>query len=110
MKIRKVELRLIQPDFTKSSNPNMKNFTGGCYPIMIRIITDEGIYGDGAVSLGFGVGQTAVIELAKDFARRIIGKNALETEVIWEIISSPQMTTSSPTLMSVPEVYFTLPR
>ncbi len=86
MKIRKVELRLIQPDFTKSSNPNMKNFTGGCYPIMIRIITDEGIYGDGAVSLGFGVGQTAVIELAKDFARRIIGKNALETEVIWEML------------------------
>ncbi len=86
MKIKKVELRLIHPDYSKSANPNMKNFTGGCIPIMVRIITDEGIYGDGAISLGFGVGQTAIIELCKDFARRIIGKNPLETEVIWEML------------------------
>ena len=86
MKIRKVELRLLHPDESKAPNPNMKNYTGGCLPIMVRILTDEGIYGDGGVSLGFGIGQRAIVELSRDFARRILGRDALETEVIWEML------------------------
>lgn len=55
-------------------------------PVGCRIYTDEGIYGDGEAALGYGIGKTSALGAMRDFASLIIGKNPLETEVLWEIM------------------------
>lgn len=54
------------------------------YPVVCRIYTDEGIYGDGDSALAFGAGYSAVFAILKEYARRIIGMDPLQNEVIWE--------------------------
>lgn len=53
-------------------------------PIMIRINTDEGISGVGEAGLAYGSGSNAAIGILKDLAPRIIGKNPMNIESIWE--------------------------
>lgn len=83
MKITKVEVRLVHPDYSLAANDNMQKFTGGCVPIMVRIHTDEGIYGDGEIGLGFGTGQMVAVEYAKSLSALLIGRDPLEHDVIW---------------------------
>jgi L-alanine-DL-glutamate epimerase-like enolase superfamily enzyme len=52
-------------------------------PVMIRIYTDEGIYGDGESGLAYGVASSASFGIIKDYAELIIGDDPLEHEVIW---------------------------
>ncbi|MEA4882315.1 MAG: mandelate racemase/muconate lactonizing enzyme family protein [Clostridia bacterium] len=52
-------------------------------PVVVRINTDEGIYGYGEVGLAYGVGASAGFGMAKDLARTIIGKNPMNNEAIW---------------------------
>jgi L-alanine-DL-glutamate epimerase-like enolase superfamily enzyme len=55
----------------------------GWRPVITRIHTDEGIYGDGEAALAYGVASTAAFGAVKDYAELIIGDDPLEHEIIW---------------------------
>ena len=56
----------------------------GQRPILLRIDTDEGIYGVGEVGMAYGTGGTAAVGVVQDYAAKIIGMNPMDTERIWE--------------------------
>lgn len=58
--------------------------TTGQRPILVRVDTDEGIYGVGEVGLAYGVGGAAGAAMVKELAARIIGRDPFQTERIWE--------------------------
>lgn len=57
---------------------------GAWRPIVCRIYTDEGIYGDGEAALAYGDAQLAAFGMVQNFAKLIIGMNPLDHEVIWD--------------------------
>ena len=61
-----------------------KRPTTGQRPILVRVDTDEGIYGVGEVGLAYGVGGAAGAAMVKELAARIIGKDPFQIERIWE--------------------------
>jgi len=52
-------------------------------PIICRIHTDEGIYGDGEAGIALGTGAPAAFGMVQDLARLIIGLDPMNTEFIW---------------------------
>jgi L-alanine-DL-glutamate epimerase-like enolase superfamily enzyme len=50
---------------------------------LVRIYTDEGIYGDGEAALAYGVSANGIFGIIKDYAELIIGDDPLDHEVIW---------------------------
>lgn len=72
MKITKIDVLLVT-----TANPIWR-------PILCRIYTDEGIYGDGEAAVAYISGQTAAFGMIQDFARMIIGMDPLKNEVIWD--------------------------
>ena len=61
---------------------NLKN--GHWRPIVCRIYTDEGIYGDGEAALAYGESKIAAFGIVQNFAKLIIGMDPLQHEVIWD--------------------------
>ena len=61
---------------------NLKN--GHWRPIVCRIYTAEGIYGDGEAALAYGESQIAAFGIVQNFAKLIIGMDPLQHEVIWD--------------------------
>ena len=53
-------------------------------PILCRIYTDEGIYGDGEAAIAYSAGAPAAYGMVKDLAPLILGMDPLENEVIWD--------------------------
>ncbi len=53
-------------------------------PILCRVHTDDGIYGDGEAAVAYISGQTAAFGMIQDFAKFIIGMDPLKNEVIWD--------------------------
>jgi len=53
-------------------------------PILCRVYTDEGIYGDGEAALAYGNAQNAAFGMVKDLAQLVIGMDPLDNEVIWD--------------------------
>ncbi len=53
-------------------------------PIVCRIHTDEGIYGDGEAALAYGEAQFAAFGMVQNFAKLIIGMDPLDHESIWD--------------------------
>ena len=53
-------------------------------PILCRIRTDEGIYGDGEAALAYGIASPAAAGMIRDLATLIIGMDPLDSEVIWD--------------------------
>ena len=53
-------------------------------PVVCRIHTDAGIYGDGEAALAYGEAQVAAYGIVQNMARLIIGMDPLDTEVIWD--------------------------
>ena len=53
-------------------------------PVICRIYTDEGIYGDGEAAMAYGIGAPAAFGMVKDLASMIIGMDPLDNEVIWD--------------------------
>ncbi len=74
MKITKVDVLHLKTD--------LKN--GHWRPIVCRIYTDEGIYGDGEAALAYGEAQCAAFGIVVNFAKLIIGMNPLDHEIIWD--------------------------
>ena len=56
----------------------------GWRPVICRIYTDEGIYGDGEAALAYGVAAPAAFGMVQDLAKLIIGMDPLKNEVIWD--------------------------
>ena len=72
MKITKIDLLYCEP-----VEDNWK-------PSFCRVYTDEGIYGDGEITLSYGDTTEAAFSILKDFAPMLIGMNPLDHEVIWQ--------------------------
>jgi len=53
-------------------------------PVVCRIHTDEGVYGDGEAALAYGVASSGAFGMVKDLSKLIIGMDPLENEVIWD--------------------------
>ena len=53
-------------------------------PVLCRIYTDEGIYGDGEAALAYGIASPAAVGMIQDLAQLIIGMDPLDNEVIWD--------------------------
>jgi L-alanine-DL-glutamate epimerase-like enolase superfamily enzyme len=72
MKITKVDVMLV-----KVPNPIW-------HPIMCRVYTDAGIYGDGEAAMAYGVGATGAFGMIQDLAKLVIGMDPLDNEVVWD--------------------------
>ena len=75
MKIVKVDILHLKTNLKKG---------GHWRPIVCRIYTDEGIYGDGEAALAYGEAQFAAFGILRNFAKLIIGMNPLDHEIIWD--------------------------
>lgn len=75
MKITKIDVMLV--DVKPEDNP-------GWEPIVCRIYTDAGLYGDGEAALAYGCASRAAYGMLQDLGRLIIGMDPLAHEVIWE--------------------------
>ena len=53
-------------------------------PVICRIFTDAGIYGDGEAALAYGIAVPAAFGMVRDLAQLIIGMDPLDNEVIWD--------------------------
>lgn len=63
----------------------MKMETGEHFtPIVVRVYTDEGIYGDGEAALAYGYARNAAFGMLKDFGELLIGMDPLDHEIIWD--------------------------
>ena len=56
----------------------------GWEPIVCRVYTDSGIYGDGEAALAYGRASRAAFGMIQDLAGLVIGMDPLSNEVIWE--------------------------
>lgn len=52
-------------------------------PVVCRIYTDTGLYGDGEAAVAYGRGTGGAFGQIREYAELVIGKDPLETEVIW---------------------------
>ncbi len=53
-------------------------------PILVKVVTDEGIHGIGEAALAYGTGQTAAAGMIKDLAENtVLGKDPFRIEAIW---------------------------
>ncbi|MFZ7101877.1 MAG: mandelate racemase/muconate lactonizing enzyme family protein [Peptococcaceae bacterium] len=84
MKITKIDIMLLHPRNQKGESPKSAFVTPQFSPVVCRIYTDEGIFGDGEAALSFNCCATSAIYMIKDMAELIIGFNPLENEVIWD--------------------------
>ncbi len=55
-------------------------------PVVCRVYTDEGIYGDGEAAVAYETGSLAAFSMIKELAPMIIGKDPLNTEAIWDMM------------------------
>ena len=77
MKITKVDIMLmgLQPEDNRAWSP-----------VLCRVYTDAGIYGDGEAAMAYGSGSRGAFSTIADFAEKIIGVDPLQTELIWETL------------------------
>jgi L-alanine-DL-glutamate epimerase-like enolase superfamily enzyme len=73
VKITKVDVMQVQT----RGNPTWR-------PILCRVYTDEGIYGDGEAALAYGTAAPAAFGMIQDLAKLVIGMDPLDNEVIWD--------------------------
>ena len=70
MKISKVEVMALEKDMG----------CGGSRPIIVRIYTDEGLWGTGEAGVAIGSGSRGAFEVLKDFAPMIKGMDPMAHE------------------------------
>ena len=64
----------------RSKDPSLSYFN----PVLMRVNTDEGISGVGEAGLAYGSGSNAAVGILKDLCPRLIGKDPMNIEAIWE--------------------------
>ncbi|MEU0266762.1 mandelate racemase/muconate lactonizing enzyme family protein [Nocardioides sp. NPDC006303] len=77
--MRITSVRIIQP-----KTPGLNDFGIPWNPTVLRIETDEGIYGIGEIGLPMGHAAHGQVGLARDYAPLIIGMDPFQTSAIWE--------------------------
>ncbi len=55
-------------------------------PIVCRVHTDEGLYGDGEAGIALGVGADGAYGMLKDLAAMCIGKDPMNVDAIWSAL------------------------
>ncbi len=56
-------------------------------PIILRLITDEGIYGLGEFPLAYGIGRQAAIAMTKEMVEHyVIGADPMQIEAMWHTL------------------------
>lgn len=55
-------------------------------PILVRVNTDEGIYGYGEAGATFILGSDSVFAMLKEMSKLIIGMDPMQNEVIWDTL------------------------
>jgi mandelate racemase len=53
-------------------------------PILVRVDTDDGVYGLGEVGLAYGSAGKAGFGIVQDMAKHVIGLDPFDTEAIWD--------------------------
>ncbi|MEN6413410.1 MAG: mandelate racemase/muconate lactonizing enzyme family protein [Veillonellales bacterium] len=56
----------------------------GQRPILVRIGTDQGIFGVGEAGMAYGIGGSAAVGMIKDLSQMLLGLDPFNTEFIWE--------------------------
>jgi galactonate dehydratase len=56
---------------------------GKLHPVIVEIVTDEGITGIGEAAIAYGIGGTAAAGMVKDLAPRIVGRDPSRIEELW---------------------------
>lgn len=81
MKITNAEILLVQSgiEFTSVKGTHVLPWK----PILLKLYTDEGIYGVGEVGVAYGSAANAAYGMLKDFVPYIIGMDPFDTEAIW---------------------------
>lgn len=87
MKVTKIDVMLLKPrkemkPMDESNGMDWNNIPWR--PVVCRVYTDEGIYGDGEAAMAYGVGAPGAFGMLQDFAKLLIGKDPLKNEKIWE--------------------------
>ena len=58
--------------------------TGKLHPVVVELVTDEGITGIGEAAIAYGLGGTAAAGMIKDLAERmILGRDPSRIEALW---------------------------
>src|SRR5689334_17113756 len=58
--------------------------TGNLHPVVVELVTDEGIAGIGEAAIAYGLGGTAAAGMVKDLAARcIVGRDPSRIEALW---------------------------
>ncbi|HEX2727188.1 MAG TPA: mandelate racemase/muconate lactonizing enzyme family protein, partial [Beijerinckiaceae bacterium] len=56
---------------------------GSLHPVIVELVTDEGITGIGEAAIAYGVGGTAAAGMVKDLGARIVGRDPSRIEELW---------------------------
>src|SRR3954468_11708452 len=56
---------------------------GTLHPVLVEVVTDEGITGIGEAAIAYGVGGTAAAGMGKDVSTRIVGRDPSRIEELW---------------------------
>src|SRR5205823_13962269 len=57
---------------------------GKLHPVVVELVTDEGIAGIGEAAIAYGVGGTAAAGMVKDLCERmIVGRDPARIEFLW---------------------------
>jgi galactonate dehydratase len=68
----------------KIASANVYLVTAGrLHPVILELVTDQGITGIGEAAVAYGVGGTAAAGMVKDLAQRIIGRDPARIEELW---------------------------
>lgn len=79
-------MKITSVDVMQVPSGNAGSSRGAWSPVLVRINTDEGIYGWGEAGLAYGKGWRAGLGMIQDFAEVIIGEDPMNIEKIWEKI------------------------
>ena len=87
MKITKVDVMLLHP--SKKMKPTVPGEpidwnNMPWRPIVCRVHTDEGIYGDGEAAMAYGLAAEGAFGMIKDLAKIVIGMDPMKNELAWE--------------------------
>lgn len=80
MKITSVEVLQINSTINTAGKDGMSR---PWRPIIVKVNTDEGVYGLGEVGMAYGIGSSGGWGMAKDFAKILIGQDPFNNEKIW---------------------------
>lgn len=89
MKITKVDVMMLKPDKKPAQNaPDAPvDWTNLDWrPVVCRVYTDEGIYGDGEAAMAYGGAAIGAFGMVEELSKIVLGMDPMKTELIWERI------------------------